>query len=292
MKNTKYNMKKEGKLKEKSIADISKSDLEKVPTMLIASERDIALDFATKVQREFEQTVKAIIYFGSSARQESRSDSDIDIIVIIDDVTIAWDEEMISTYREELGKIVQRNPYIKPLHINTVKLSTWWQDLMRGDPILINVLRYGEALIDFGSFFNPQKALLQQGKIRSTPEAIYSLLQRAPTHLARARASLFGMIDAYYWACVDSAHAALIAADILPPSPEHIAEIMTDKFVKTKRISSRSVDFYAEVHSLMKEISHGKLRDVSGRKIDELRANSDAFVGEMAKLVDSLVEKK
>lgn len=273
------------------MSEVSKSDFEKVPTMLIADEKEIAMDFATKVYHEFEQIAKAIVYFGSSARQESKPESDIDLIVIIDDVTIKWDEEMVSTYREELGKIIQRNPYIKALHINTVKLSTWWQDLMRGDPVLINVLRYGEALIDHGGFFSPQKALLQQGKIRSTPESIYTLLQRAPSHVARARSALLGAIDGYYWACVDSAHAALIAANILPPSPEHIAEIMDEKFVKTKMINSKYVDYYFDVHSLMKEINHGKVFDVSGKKIDQIKENTDAFVGEMASLVDKLIEK-
>src|SRR3989344_954837 len=70
---------------------------------------------------------------------------------------------------------------------NTVKLSTWWQDLINGDPVVINVIRYGETLLDMGGYFNPLKVLLQQGKIKSTPEAIYTLLQRAPQHMARSR---------------------------------------------------------------------------------------------------------
>jgi predicted nucleotidyltransferase len=276
----------------KNVDEIPKSNSQNVPTMLIATEREIALDFATKVYNQFEQTVKAIVYFGSSAKNESKKESDIDLIIIIDDVTIIWDEELIATYREELGKIIQRNPYIKSLHINTVKLSTWWQDLMRGDPVVINVLRYGEALIDHGGFFNPQKALLQQGKIRSTPEAVYSLLQRVPNHLARARSSILGAIDGFYWACVDSAHAALISANILPPSPEHVAEIMEENFVKKKLTNQKFVDFYTEVHSLMKEITHGKVTSISGKKLDEIRDNTDAFVGEMSKISELLIKSQ
>jgi len=59
---------------------------------------------------------------------------------------------LIAWYREELGKLIQENPYAKALHINTVKLSTWWDDMMKGDPVVINILRYGDALIDFGVF--------------------------------------------------------------------------------------------------------------------------------------------
>ncbi len=280
------------KSKLKGINEVPKSDFEKVPTMMIAGEREIALDFATKVYNKFEQTVKAIILFGSSARQESNLDSDIDVIVIIDDVSIIWDEELIATYREELGKIIQTNPYRKPLHVNTVKLSTWWQDMMTGDPVVMNILRYGDALIDHGGFFIPQKALLQAGKIRPTPEAIYNLLQRAPIHLARARNSLLGVVDGLYWACVDSAHAAIIAANISSPSPEQIEQILKDEFVKKGLLKNSYADFYGEIFKLSKEIVYGKLMDVSGKKIDEIKQKTDEFIGEMSGIVKKLVTNK
>ena len=280
------------KSKLKDINEIPKSDLEKVPTMMIAGEREIALDFATKVYKKFEQTVKAIILFGSSVKKEATLDSDIDVIIIIDDVSIIWDEELIATYREELGKIIQTNPYRKALHVNSVKLSTWWQDLMTGDPVVMNVLRYGDALIDHGGFFIPQKALLQAGKIKSTPESIYNLLQRAPLHLARARSSLLGVIDGLYWACVDSAHAAIIAANIPAPSPEQIEQILKDNFVKKGLCKSNYSDFYGEIFALSKEIVYGKLTDVAGKKIDDLRAKTDGFVGQMSKIVKDLTAEK
>ena len=146
------------------------------PTLILKTERDIAMDFAQKVYTKFDKMVKAIVLFGSSVKHTNISGSDIDIILIIDDATIRFDDKLIVWYREELSKIVQQNPYKQDLHINTVKLTTWWQDLSRGDPTVINILRYGETLIDFGGFFNPLKILLDQGKIKPTPEAIYTSL--------------------------------------------------------------------------------------------------------------------
>lgn len=284
-------VKKEKKVSVKSINDVPKAQFEKVPTMLISNDRDIAMDFATKTYEKFENMIRTIVYFGSSAKNEATSESDIDLILIIDDVSVKWDEEAIATYREELGKIIQANPYIRPLHVNTVKLSTWWQDLMRGDPVVLNVLRYGEALIDYGSFFNPQKMLLKEGKIRSTPESIYTLLQRTPLHMTRANASIIGAVEGFYWACVDSAHAALIANNTLPPSPEHVAEMLEDNFVKQKMLNSKYVDSYTEVHKLMKQISHGEVSTVSGKRLDQIKDMTDDFVREMAKLVDLILLK-
>jgi predicted nucleotidyltransferase len=267
-----------------------KKENSEIETMKIVAERDIAFDFATKAYKKFDKAIKSIILFGSSAKRTALPDSDIDIIVIIDDISIGWDEELIAWYREELGKIIKENPYRKSLHINTVKLSSWWDDLMKGDPLLINIVRYGESLIDFGGFFSPLKILLQNGKIKSTPEAIYTLLQRAPTHLARTQAAMLSTIDGLYWASVDSAHAALIAAKIMPPSPEHIPEILDKEFVKNGMLKSKYVDFYIEIHALAKEIIHGKKVNVEGKKIDEYIKLTDEFIGEMARIIDGLIK--
>ena len=139
--------KKEGKkdspeIKKKS-KKISKVNMKNIPTLKIKKESEIALDFATKVYKKFDKAIKSIILFGSTVKQTAVAGSDIDIIIVIDDVSIKWDRELIAWYREELDKILKLNPYPKSLHINTIKLSTWWEDLIKGDPVIINILRYG-----------------------------------------------------------------------------------------------------------------------------------------------------
>jgi len=264
----------------------------KFPTLSIVGEREIASDFAMKVYGKFDQMIKSVVLFGSSAKKVSTPDSDIDVIVIIDDVSVKWDGELIAWYREELGKLIKGNPYAKSLHINTVKLSTWWEDIMRGDPVVINVLRYGDALIDFGGFFNPLRLLLKEGKIRSTPESIYTLLQRAPGHLTRAKQSMLAVVDGLYWTMVDAAHAALIAADVMPSSPEDIPDVLRETFVKTRRLNKKFVDYYDEVHLVAKDIVHGNLTFIKGANLDDWFEKADLFLGEMAKLVDEIIDAK
>lgn len=271
---------------------VTKKVLEEASTLLIAGEREIAADFAMKVYEKFDQMIKSVVLFGSSAKRVSTSESDIDIIIIIDDVGVRWDQELIAWYREELGKLIVANPYRKSLHINSVKLSTWWEDLMKGDPVVINVLRYGDALIDFGGFFNPLKVLLKEGKIRSTPESIYTLLQRAPGHMTRAKQSMFAVVDGLYWTMVDSAHAALIAANVMPSSPETIPHVLMETFVKTKKLNKKYVDYYLEIHSVSKKIVHGNLTSIRGKELDEWFMKADFFLREMGKLVDKLVDEK
>ena len=269
-----------------------KVSLKKYPTLKLAKEKDIAMDFATKVYQKFDKLVKAIILFGSQAKKTAVAGSDIDIIILIDDASIKWDQELIAWYREELGKIIKVNPYKKELHINSVKMTTWWNDLLRGDPVVINILRFGEAIIDFGGFFSPLKLLLQEGKIRSTPEAVYTALQRVPAHIARSKASEMNTIEGLYWAMVDSAHAALMAAKQTPPSPEHVPALLKEVFVDTGNLKIRYVIMYRDLYVLHRKIAHGELNDLKGVEIDEWQRLTEQFVQEMTRLVKSIVEKK
>lgn len=262
------------------------------PSLRLKEEQDIAYDFATKAYEKFGKIVKSIILFGSAAKGKAVKGSDIDIILLLDDCSIQWDAELIAWYREELGKLIKENPYRKSLHINTVRLSVWWQEMMRGEPVILNIIRWGQPLIDFGGFFTPLKVLLSQGKIKSTPEAIYVILQRAPLHMARTKASLLNSIEGLYWAMVDSSHAALIAAKRMPPSPEHIAEMLHDTFVISKLIDPKYISWYRELYTLAHEILHGSRAEVTGREIEEWQARTDIFVREMAKVIDKIISLK
>lgn len=260
------------------------------PTLKLKKESEIAEDFAAKVYQKFDKIVKSVILFGSTAKQTQVTGSDIDIVIVIDDVSINWDQELIAWYRTELEKIIKNNPYQGSLHINTIKLSTWWEDLMRGDPVILNILRYGEAMIDLAGFFNPLKALLIKGKIKATPEAIYSALQRAPQHIARSKSAELGAIEGLFWSMVDSAHAALIAADVPPASPEHVPGDLKETFVNAGKLKMKYVIWYRDLLVLHKKISHGEIKDLKGVEIDEWQDRAEEFLDVMAQLVKELID--
>lgn len=268
---------------------VKKFSQKNYPTLQIQNEREIALDFATKIYKKFDKIVKSVVLFGSSTKNTSTSSSDIDLIIIIDDVSILFDQELIAWYREELGKIIEANPYRKELHVNTVKLSTWWQDLIRGDPVVINVIRYGDSILDFGGFFQPLKVLLSQGKIKSTPEAIYSALERAPIHLARSKISELGAMEGVYWAMVDSSHAALIAASQIPPSPEHIPIMLKENFVDKKLLDMKYVVWYRDLYVLHRRIVHGDITNLHGNDLEEWQKRADEFIRIMAELINKII---
>jgi len=269
-----------------------KLNLKNIPTLQLKTERDIAMDFAVKAYKQFDKAIKSIVLFGSVAKKQIAAGSDIDIILVLDDVAIQWDQEAIAWYRAELNRILKSSPYNEDIHINTIKLSTWWQDLIRGDPTLLNILRYGESLVDFAGFFEPLKLLLINGKIKATPEAIYTCLQRAPMHIAKSKAAELSSIEGLYWAMVDSAHAALIAAGVQPASPEHIPVDLNEVFVNQGKLDSKYASWYKDLLILHKEIMHKKISDLKGVEIDEWQDRTEEFLKTMAILVKDLIETR
>lgn len=258
----------------------------------LISERDIAMDFAAKVHEKFDRVLKASILFGSRAKNSAGATSDIDIIFIIDDASIEWDLELIAWYREELAKLIASKDYGKELHINTIKISTWWQDLIHGDPVVLNILRYGEPLIDLGGFFTPLKYLLEKGKIKATPEAAFAALQRAPLHLVRSKSAEMGAIEGVYWTMVDSAQAALIVSGKMPPSPEHIPDMLKESFVDAGMLQMGYVRAFNDLFNIHKNISHGKVAEVKGSEIDRWQEIAEKFMIEMTNLVNKILDIK
>lgn len=279
-------MEKKGQVKEKQKV------VENTSERKFVTDKDIAMDFADLVQKKFDRLVKSIVLFGSQTRADASPGSDIDIIIVVDDASINWDLELVSWYREELGKLIVSTGHDRDLHINTIKLTTFWQDLMQGDPVVINILRYGEALIDYGGFFNPLKSLLLQGKIHSTAEAVYTGLERSPSHLARSKSSLLSAIEGVYWCMTDSAQAALMMAGKLPPSPEKIPDMLSETFVQKGVLKEGFVKALRDVYNLHKNIAHGEITRVKGSEIDQWQDVAEKFLAQMASIVDGMLESK
>jgi len=257
-------------------------------------EESVSLEFAQAVSEKFDRVVNSIILFGSQARGTNSANSDIDIVIIVDDASINWDMELIAWYREELGKIITKKAgkYERDFHINTIKLTTWWNDLMHGDPVVLNIIRYGQPLIDSGGMYRALKTLLIQGKIHSTPEAAFAALQRVPEHLVRSRYSELNAIEGVYWGMIDAAQAALITAGKVPPSPEHVPAMIKENFVDSGMLGTGYVQALKDLHSLHKGIDHNEITSITGVEVDKWQDVAERFLREMTRIIDNLLEYK
>lgn len=238
----------------------------------------LAKEFASRLYKEFGEFIRAVVLFGSVAKGKGKT-GDIDILVILDDVRIQFTEDIVQTYRIITQKIIA-DTNRERLHIQSMKFSSFWEYVRAGDPVSTNILRYGIALIDTG-FFDPLQMLLDQGRIRPTPESISTYFSMAPRSLARAEDHLMSASVDLYWAVIDSAHAALMHHGEIPPSPEHVAEIMRATLIKEKKISTESVRTMEELYALFKAVTSKSKKRVSGQEYERYKIKAEKFVKEM-----------
>ncbi len=244
-------------------------------------ELDIAYDYSKQVYTEAKSFIKAIVLFGSAARNDKNQD-DVDILVILDDVRIILTDGLVQTFNIINNKIVEK---VSPrLHITMMKLTAFWEYVRAGDPIAVNILRDGVPLVDTG-FFEPVQLLLLQGRIRPSNEAIFNYFEMAPRTLANSRKHLLNATVDLYWAVIDSAHAALMRFGSVPPSPSHVADIMQEKLVLSGKIDAKYARTMRNFYKLAKMIAHNELRDMTGEHYEEYYREANDFVETMKKLV-------
>lgn len=245
----------------------------------------LAQEFANKIHKELEGGfLKAAILFGSTARKEQTfHEPDIDMLLIINDLTMILSPEVVEAYRVITRNIASK--VSKRLHITTFKLTSFWDYLRNGDPVAVNILRDGVPLYDSG-FFEPAQALLFQGRIRPTKESVWTYFTRAPNTIKSSEWHLLQASLDLYWAVIDSAHAALMHYGEVPPSPSHVSDMITTKLVHRKLCSGREAETMTFFYDLSKKITHRQISGITGKQYDEYLKRAKSFVDIMERIIE------
>lgn len=254
-------------------------NLEKYPRQ----DTDTAYRFANEIYKELGALIRAVILFGSSARKTATAKSDIDILVILDDLSISLSKEVTEAYRVIVQKSIVKTS--TRLHVTTLRFTSFWDYIRNGDPIGINMLRDGVALIDSG-FFDPLQALLKKGKIRPTMESIWAYYIKSPNTLHNSKWHILQASIDLYWAVIDAAHAALMKLGEIPPTPEHVADMMEQKMVKKKLLEHKYVSIMRNFYKLMKMITHREIKEITGSEYDRNYKIAESFVKRMRKFIE------
>jgi predicted nucleotidyltransferase len=244
---------------------------------------DIAYKFAQGIFEKFPEVVKSIVLFGSLYKQKAGEESDIDIMIIIDDCSIDLTNTFVNWFNLEVANLIRTID--TRLHVNSLPLTVFWENVKAGEPLAINVLRYGVPLIDMG-YFTPLQFLLRKGRIKPTYEAIQNCMTRAPWHIMRADSKVLGAIIDLHWTMIDAAQAALMDAGQVPPSKEEIPKMLMKTFVKQKKLGKAAVADFIDLYNTAKAIEHGKIDKMSGREFDRFRKIADNFKKKMKGLVN------
>jgi len=261
------------------IEKIENENIHKYPT----DDFRTALRFAEQLKKELDTFVISIILFGSSARREDTQKSDIDVLVITDDVNYTINEPLVEAYRVIVENVIGKTS--TKLHITSMTLSSFWDYTKGGDPVVVNILRDGVGLIDVG-FFEPMQRLLKQGRVRPSEESVWRYFGRSPRTLLNSRWHLLQATLDLYWAVIDSAHAALMRKNEIPPTPEHVADLLEKVFVKHKLLNSKYADTMRKFYRLSKMITHREIKEITGSEYEKLYLEADEFVRAMKKIIE------
>ena len=243
---------------------------------------ETAYRFANEIYKELGSFLRGVILFGSTARRTKLPSGDIDILVVIDDLVMNMSPEVVEAYRLIVQRAIVR--VSTKIHVTTMRFTSFWEYMRNGDPIAINLLRDGVALIDSG-FFDPMQALLKRGRIRPTQESIWTYYTRAPNTLHNSKWHLLQAVIDLYWAVIDSAHAALMKVGEIPPTPEHVADLLEQKLVKRKMLEHKYVLIMRNFYRLMKMVTHREIVEIKGEEFEHYYKIAEDFVNRMGKII-------
>lgn len=243
----------------------------------------IAQQFAQLLKNELQDFLLSVIAFGSSVRRESTDKSDLDVLVITDDASFHLTEELVEGYRIIVDKLIAR--VSSKLHVTSMTFTSFWEYAKAGDPVVANILRDGIALTDIG-FFEPLQRLLKMGRIRPSEESVWRYFGRAPRTLINSRWHVLQATLDLYWAVIDAAHAALMRKNQIPPTPEHVADMLERVFARHNQLEKKYVDTMRRFYRLSKMITHREIQEIKGEEYEQYYRDAEEFVRRMKKIIE------
>jgi predicted nucleotidyltransferase/uncharacterized protein (UPF0332 family) len=245
---------------------------------------EIARKFTKRIYKEMGDFLVVVALFGSTARGRAKTHHDIDVLVVIDDVHVQMNRALTETYRIIIAKATADiDP--KRLHIQSMKLTTFWEYMRSGDPVAINILRDSIALLDVG-FFDPLQTLLFMGRIRPASESIWTYYSMSVASQDRAQNHIDMAVIDLYWATIDAAHAALMSLGEIPPSPDHVAGMIKRKMVDTGMLPERYATIMKHMYILSKKISRKEKGNFTGEDYERLLHHVKDFRLQMKKIIN------
>jgi uncharacterized protein (UPF0332 family) len=223
------------------------------------------------------------VLFGSSARKTATPHSDVDVMVLLDDLSISMTQDFADAYRIITQRIIMK--VSRRLHIVTLRITSFWEYMKNGDPIGINILRDGICLYDTG-FFEPMQILLKKGRVRPTAESIWTYYQKAPATLTNSKWHIMQATIDLYWAVIDSAHAALMSRDAIPPTPEHVADMLDELLVNKGLLEKKYSKIMRSMYERAKAIMHREIHEIRGSEFDRYLEEANDFVERMKVFID------
>ncbi|MBU0898882.1 MAG: nucleotidyltransferase domain-containing protein [Nanoarchaeota archaeon] len=240
--------------------------------------------FTKELVKKHGPIIRAIVLFGSTAREEFKKESDIDVFVIIDDTRHSispterakLEDEMVAIAKKLSRNLSVQQPYM---------LTEFWNMVRIGHPIVFNFIREGVPVYD-KDIFMPIKRLLQMGEIKPSREAVEKYIERGPKRIKRVEsAKIYMVVEDCYYAMLESAQAVLMFLGKTPPRPSEAPSALRKTVVKMKLLTESDVKMLEDIIQVRKDIEHRNKTEMSGSELDEWIDKAKKFVNHMQKMI-------
>ena len=235
--------------------------------------------------------IKAVVIFGSLVRGGFTEKSDIDLLVVIDDVVARLSDEQKDKFDDsiqEMGKKISEDISVQP----SWTLSEFWDMARIGHPLLYTIVRDGWALYDTG-FFIPVRKLLELGKIPATLEAVERFMENAPPKIRRVEtAKLYMIAEDLYNSMLNCSQAVLMYLGENPTTPKQTVEAVKEYLVNAKLLENEYYDSFSGIVDFRKKVEHKEIKDISGQDLDEWIDKTKRYVERMEQLLSRLQDRK
>ncbi len=249
------------------------------------------------VLKKFEKYIVSYVAAGSLFRGEKSHD--IDVWIVVDDT----DVKKMSRFelKDKLGAIIRSmgaeasmiTGIKKIFHIQTYILTDFWDSVKDANPVIFTFLRDGVPLFDRGIFM-PWKLLLKMGRVKPSAEAIDMQMDLGERLLTRTRQKLLSVVgEDLYYATLNPAQAALMLYGIPPPTHKETIKLLDEIFVKKEKLLEKKyVDILEKTFKYFKGIEHGKVKEVSGKEIDDLLKDVEDYLKRIDKLFKQIEKRR
>ncbi|MFH1503131.1 MAG: nucleotidyltransferase domain-containing protein [Candidatus Diapherotrites archaeon] len=254
------------------------------------------------VLQKFEKYVVSYVLGGSLVRGDATKDSDVDVFVIINDTDVKrmprleLKERLRSIIYQYVGEASALAGVKNKLEPQIYLLTDFWEAVKDAHPVMFTFIRDGVPIYDRGTFM-PWKALLRMGKLKPSPEAIDMFMSMGDGVIPRSKRTLLTEIFTnIFWGITTPAQALLMLAGCPPPNAKK--ELVRDfkkEFLDTKMIEKKYIDFLDKVIAIWRDYEHEKIKEISGKEIDQLLKESEEFLErlkELRKQIDKRTQEK
>jgi len=250
------------------------------------------------VVRKFEKYIVSYVLAGSLSRGEATKTSDVDTFVIVDDTDVKRMSRaelrdklrgIIWGYGAQAGEMAGvKNKLSCQIYI----LTEFWDAVREAHPVMFTFIRDGIPFYDKGTFM-PWKLLLRMGKITGTPEAIdrfMALGERVKENVSKRLNDI--ATEEIYWSIITPSQGILMLYGLAPATPKETVQLMGDiLYEKEKLIEKKYIEILEKIVGVYKGFEHGKIKEVSGKQIDELTKDAEDYIKRLKELVKQISEK-